>query len=138
MYICLPDPNDVYVWYYIMWGIENPIEFKGGYYLGKIDCPLEYPLKSPKICLLTENGKFSLSPNGICLQFLENAEWNPSLKVSHQVEALRQLWISNEHGAYDTFDEHSKYYQGYNLSKSEVNMHLAMDSATNVLNHPKY
>jgi len=54
-FICLPDPEDAYKWYYVIFGFEDH-PFKGGYYLGNIECPPEYPAKAPKINLLTENG----------------------------------------------------------------------------------
>jgi ubiquitin-protein ligase len=53
----MPDPEDAYVWYYIVFDIDHP-DFKGGYYLGKIICPNDYPAKAPKITLITENGRF--------------------------------------------------------------------------------
>ena len=41
-FICLPDPEDCYTWYYIVFGLDYK-EFKGGFYMGKIICPPEYP-----------------------------------------------------------------------------------------------
>ena len=26
-FICLPDPMDAYVWYYIIWGLDTPAEY---------------------------------------------------------------------------------------------------------------
>jgi len=56
-FICLPDPDDVYTWYYIVYGLDWK-EWKGGFYMGKIVCPPEYPSIAPKIYLITQNGKF--------------------------------------------------------------------------------
>ena len=45
-FICLPDPDDVYSWYYIIFGFEEAA-FKGGYYMGKVKCPDNYPANAP-------------------------------------------------------------------------------------------
>ena len=52
-FICLPDPNHAYIWYYVIFGIEDPSEYKGGYYLGVITCPNDYPKKAPNIKMIT-------------------------------------------------------------------------------------
>jgi len=43
----------------VIFGIDEPEEYKGGYYFGKVVCPDNYPAKSPTITLLTENGRFT-------------------------------------------------------------------------------
>jgi len=58
-FICLPDPEDVHTWYYIIFGMEEA-PYKGGFYMGKVKCPDNYPSKPPTISLLTHNGRFSL------------------------------------------------------------------------------
>ena len=45
-FICLPDPEDAYSWYYVVFGLDEA-PYKGGYYLGKITCPDTYPAKAP-------------------------------------------------------------------------------------------
>jgi len=45
-FICLPDPEDVHTWYYIIFGLEEA-EFKGGYYMGRVKCPENYPASAP-------------------------------------------------------------------------------------------
>lgn len=57
-FLCLPDPDNQHVWYYVIWGIEEPVSYKGGYYFGKITCPDTYPQKAPNIKIHTENGRF--------------------------------------------------------------------------------
>ena len=57
-FICLPDPEDVYTWYYVVFGLNEPASYEGGFYLGKVTCPKEYPAKAPNIKIITENGRF--------------------------------------------------------------------------------
>ena len=67
-FICLPDPNNLKEWYYIIFGLEN--EYEGGFYLGKIICSDSYPALAPVITVLTDNGIFKTQAqqaDGICL-----------------------------------------------------------------------
>ena len=67
-YVCLPDPQNVYEWYYIVFGLED--DFKGGYYIGKVTLKDTYPQTAPNITIFTENGKFKTKkeqPDGLCL-----------------------------------------------------------------------
>jgi hypothetical protein len=36
-YVCAPDPENPYVWYFVVFGLDG--HYEGGYYLGKIVCP---------------------------------------------------------------------------------------------------
>jgi len=42
-FICLPDPNNVHEWYYVVFGLTDPEEYKGGYYIGKVTLKDSYP-----------------------------------------------------------------------------------------------
>ena len=84
-YICLPDPNNVHDWYYIVFGLDGL--YKNGFYLGKITCKQEYPMKAPNITIYTDNGRFRThkqQSSGICLSISDFHEesWNPAWKVT--------------------------------------------------------
>ena len=83
-FICLPDPENPLHWYYVIFGLEMQ-GFEGGYYLGKVECPEDYPAKAPKIMMITENGRFFLNNDeGICMSIsaLHPESWNPAWKVN--------------------------------------------------------
>lgn len=107
-FICLPDPEDAYTWYYVVFGLKEPSEYDGGFYLGKVICPPEYPAKAPNIRILTENGRFRTTGEGICLSIsnFHPESWNPAWKVSQIVVGLVSFWISNEYtwGSMDDYD----------------------------------
>lgn len=68
-FICLPDPNNVYIWYYIIFGLGDA-PYKGGYYIGKVECKNSYPSTAPNITIYTDNGTLRthlMQPDGICL-----------------------------------------------------------------------
>ena len=82
-FICLPDPEDIYQWYYIVFNLDYK-EYKGGFYMGKIICPKEYPAKAPKIIVQTPNGRYHTWNEGICLSISDYhpESWNPVWKVN--------------------------------------------------------
>ena len=40
-FICLPDPENVFEWYYIVFNLDQE-ETRGGYYMGVVTCPQDY------------------------------------------------------------------------------------------------
>ena len=84
-YICLPDPENVYHWYYIVMNLDSKL-YKGGYYMGVVECPEDYPSRAPKIKLITDNGHFHTTrmTDGICLSIshYHPESWNPAWRVS--------------------------------------------------------
>ena len=57
-FICLPDPNNAYIWYYVVFGLTDPKQYMGGYYIGKITLKDTYPSTAPNITIFTDNGKY--------------------------------------------------------------------------------
>ena len=53
MYVAAPDPDDMFTWYFIIFGFEDE-PYKGGYYMGKLIFPSDYPWKPPSIWMVTE------------------------------------------------------------------------------------
>ena len=138
-YICLPDPKDVYTWYYVIWGFEN--QYQNGYYFGKVTCPQDYPAKAPTITLLTHNGRFTLQTDGICLSISNHhpESWNPAWKVNQQVLGLQTFWHGGE-GTYGSMYSYDfrREFRNYNLTEKEKSIKWARDSRENVLNQPKF
>ena len=105
-FICLPDPEDAFTWYYIIFGLEMK-EYEGGFYMGKIVCPPEYPAKAPMICPIVENGRFHTWKEGICLSIssYHPESWNPAWKVSHVVLGLFSFWQQTGEYTYGAVEE---------------------------------
>lgn len=134
-FICLPDPEDVYTWYYIIFGLDTK-EFQGGFYMGKVKCPEDYPAKAPQINMLTENGRFSLQKDGICLSIssFHPESWNPAWKVNQIVIGLTMFWLGGE-GTYGSVHEHD---YPRDVPFSETRMGLAIKSREQVMKHEKF
>jgi ubiquitin-conjugating enzyme E2 J2 len=140
-FICLPDPENVHHWYFIIFGLEEPKEFKSGYYIGKITCPDEYPQKAPRIDMYTENGKFCTYPNfdhGICLSISHHhpESWNPVWKVNQIVIGLISFWLQTEHTWGDT--QYDYKWPENSLNKNEQILAFAKDSVEHVKSHEKF
>ena len=136
-FICLPDPQDAYVWYYIIWDLDTPVEYKGGYYLGKVQCPPEYPAKAPQIKIITENGRFRTTGDGICLSVshFHPESWNPVWKVNQIVLGLQTFWEGGEY-TYGSVDDHE--FRNKGMNPSQYKKMLAMKSRQAVMDHEIY
>ena len=137
-FICLPDPEDVYTWYYVVFGLKEPSEYDGGFYFGKVTCPPDYPAKAPNIKIITENGRFRTHGEGICLSIsnFHPESWNPAWKVSQIVIGLVSFWISDEYtwGAVEDYE----FESNPDLSETEQKLNWAMSSRESVLKNEKF
>merc|ERR1712224_1075729 len=138
-FICLPDPEDCYTWYYIVFGLDYK-EYKGGFYMGKIICPPEYPAKAPKVIVQTENGRFHTKAEGICLSISDYhpESWNPVWKVPQIVIGLTSFWQTTEDTYGGVYDHDLKRMGKKGESCSDVRIRLAKESRDKVLNHEKW
>ena len=76
-FLACPDPNNIFIWYYVIFGLTD-CPYQGGFYVGKIIFPKEYPLKPPGIEMLTPSGRFEVSKR-ICMSMSDYhpESWNP-------------------------------------------------------------
>ncbi len=56
-FLAMPEQNNVFMWYYVIWGLKD-CEYEGGYYFGRLIFPKQYPHKPPGIEMITPNGRF--------------------------------------------------------------------------------
>jgi len=142
-FICLPDPEDVYTWYYIVFGLDYK-EYNGGFYMGKIVCPPEYPAKAPRIYMLTDNGRFKTDKNGyadgICLSvsYYHPESWNPVWKVNQIVIGLVSFWATEESTAGSWYRGELPFRSKHGETESDVRITYAKESREKVLNHEKF
>jgi ubiquitin-conjugating enzyme E2 J2 len=139
-FICLPDPDNIYIWYYIVFGLEG--EYKGGYYIGKIQCKDNYPAVAPNITIYTDQGKFrtfAMQKDGICLSISDfhPESWNPAWKVTQIVLGLVSFWLSGEY-TYGSIESYDYSGQPYGATTSELKKMFAMKSRDHVMKHEKY
>ena len=104
--------------------------------MGRVKCPENYPASAPQINLLTDNGRFSLQEDGICLSIssFHPESWNPAWKVSQIVVGLSMFWLTGQ----DTYGAVYEHDYGRDMSFEERRMHLAMKSRQEVMNSEKF
>jgi len=138
-FICLPDPEDIYTWYYIVFNLDYK-EYKGGYYMGKVVCPKEYPAKAPKIIVNTPNGRFHTWNEGICLSISDYhpESWNPVWKVSQIVIGLTSFWQTREDTYGGVYDSELSKFKKKGETDADCRIRLAKESREKVLSHEKY
>jgi ubiquitin-protein ligase len=77
----IPDQDDITIFYFLLKPSDPP--YKGGYYIGKIKVPLNYPATAPSFYMLTPSGRFTINQE-ICLT---NSRFHP--------EATTAAWNIN-------------------------------------------
>ena len=59
-FVAGPDPDNMFEWYFVVFGLKD-CPYEGGYYMGQLIFPPEYPWKPPAIKMVTENGRFKIN-----------------------------------------------------------------------------
>lgn len=88
-----PLPSNILEWYYVVRGPENT-PYEGGYYLGKLLFPREFPFKPPSIYMHTPNGRFKTHMR-LCLSISDfhPDTWNPAWSVSTILTGLLSFML---------------------------------------------
>ncbi|CAD8189873.1 unnamed protein product [Paramecium pentaurelia] len=82
--------NNLYEWHFTIRGPEDS-DYSEGIYHGKIELPVDYPIKPPNIFFLTPNGRFEVKTK-ICLNITKfhPENWNPSWTIRTMIEGIIQ------------------------------------------------
>ena len=90
-----PLENDIFKWHYVIKGDIAP--YKNGYYHGILIFPLEYPLKPPRIIMLTPNGRFKTNTR-LCLSMSDYhpETWNPQWSVETILVGLYSFMLEDD------------------------------------------
>tara|TARA_B100001175_G_C19468630_1_gene620513 strand:- start:498 stop:1139 length:642 start_codon:yes stop_codon:yes gene_type:complete len=78
IWIELSNENNIYNWDFVISGPKDTL-FEDGLYWGKIEFPQEFPIKAPKVKMITPSGRFK-TDEWICMSMthFHQEEWNPS------------------------------------------------------------
>ena len=55
-FLASPETDNVFIWHFIVFNLAD--QYKGGFYMGKLIFPNDYPWKPPSIMMTTETGRF--------------------------------------------------------------------------------
>jgi len=102
-----PLEENIFEWHFTILGPEDS-DFEGGIYHGKLKLPPEYPMKPPKIILLTPQGRWKINSK-ICLSISDfhPETWQPSWGIRTALTALRAFMPTPGKGAIGSLDASS-------------------------------
>lgn len=102
-----PLEENIFEWHFTILGPEDS-DFEGGVYHGKLKLPPEYPMKPPKIILLTPTGRWKINTK-ICLSISDfhPETWQPSWGIRTALTALRAFMPTPGKGAIGSLDASS-------------------------------
>lgn len=103
-FMSLPLEDNIFEWQFAIRG-PGDSEFEGGIYHGRIQLPVEYPLRPPAFMLLTPNGRFETQTK-ICLSIsnYHPEHWQPSWSVRTALVALIAFMPTSPNGALGSLD----------------------------------
>lgn len=103
-FMSLPLEDNIFEWQFAICGPRDS-EFEGGIYHGRIQLPVEYPLKPPAFMMLTPNGRFETQTK-ICLSIsnYHPEHWQPSWSVRTALVALVAFMPTEPKGALGSLD----------------------------------
>ncbi|OWA52974.1 Ubiquitin-conjugating enzyme E2 J2 [Hypsibius exemplaris] len=91
-----PKPNNFLEWFFLVRGPEDT-PYEGGFYMGRLIFPADYPFKPPSIMMVTPSGRFS--PNTrLCLSNSDfhPESWNPAWNVGTILCGLVSFMTGNQ------------------------------------------
>ena len=123
-YICAPDADNIFEWYFLVLGLMDE-PYVGGYYLGKLSFPHDFPWKPPGIKFVTPSGRFRVNER-ICLSISDYhpESWNPIWHVEQIIIAAVSFFLTDAStvGSIETpFEDSQKIARA---SKAEVMEHV--------------
>ena len=87
------------MWYYVIYDLKD-CPYEGGFYMGRIIFPKQYPLKPPGIEMITPNGRFQVNKR-ICMSMSDYhpESWNPTWNVQTIIIGLVSFMCTDERTA---------------------------------------
>lgn len=89
------DESDMFVFYFLLRGLDG--SYDGGYYIGKILLPTEYPVKAGDFIMLTPNGRFEIGKK-ICLtnSGYHPESWTPMWTIRNMLIGFISIFVTDE------------------------------------------
>ena len=125
-FIAAPEENNVFTWHFVIFGLPDE-PYKGGYYMGKLVFPTDYPWKPPAIMMTTETGRFKVNDR-ICLSISDYhpESWNPVWPVRSIIIGLISFFVTDQNTVGSINRSHAERQQ------------ITKDSAAKILKNKKF
>lgn len=94
-YQVVQDEKDPLLFYFLLRGASDSV-YKGGYYIGKIVLPKDYPTNPGDFYMLTPSGRFNVNAK-ICLtnSGYHKESWTPMWNISNMVIGFVSVFLSD-------------------------------------------
>lgn len=95
----IQDEKNQFLFYFLLKG-DDDSDYKGGYYIGKIELPKDYPASPGDFYMLTGNGRFEIG-HKICLSNsgYHKDSWTPSWDITNMLIGFMSIFNDDtEHG----------------------------------------
>lgn len=95
-YQVVQDPKDPFLFYFLLRG-DPKSPYAGGYYIGKIVLPANYPSQPGDFYMLTPSGRFNVDTK-ICLtnSSYHKENWTPMWSITNMVIAFVSIFTSDD------------------------------------------
>jgi ubiquitin-protein ligase len=95
-YQVVQDKKNELLFYFLLRG-DNDSDYKGGYYIGKIELPNSYPTNPGDFYMLTPSGRFK-TDSKICLtnSGYHRDMWSPMWNIKNMVIAFVSVFLSDD------------------------------------------
>ena len=107
-----PDEGNILTWHYVLEGPPDT-PYHGGYFLGKLQFPADYPFGPPSIFMTTPSGRFKVNTR-LCLSISDfhPAEWNPVWNIGTILTGLLSFMVTADitYGSMQTSDNDKKKF----------------------------
>ena len=94
----IQDKQNGKIFYFLLVGMEKS-PYDGGYYIGKITLPPDYPVKPGQIEMMTPSGRFTIGHN-ICLtnSSYHPESWTPVWSIRNTIIGFYSIFNSDTDG----------------------------------------
>lgn len=118
-YQVIQDENNNFEFYFMLKG-DDGSDYKGGYYMGKIVLPKDYPKTPGDFYMLTPSGRFSVNSK-ICLtnSGYHKEDWSPIWNIKNMVIGFVSIFLDDSTSGISHIKENSASRKTYaNKSQS--------------------
>ena len=124
-YQVVQDDTDPLLFYFLLRGASDSV-YKGGYYIGKIVLPKDYPTNPGDFYMLTPSGRFSINTK-ICLtnSGYHKESWTPMWNISNMVIGFVSVFLTDTTAGISHIKE----------TPAARKNHAALSMAYNLTNH---
>ncbi|KAI0982602.1 hypothetical protein GJ496_006867 [Pomphorhynchus laevis] len=81
------DDSNIFVWFFEI--LPENVPYSKGAFKVKMEFPVEYPFKPPKVTILTKIYHVNVDETGkICLPIITPENWKPAVRAEHIIQNL--------------------------------------------------